>query len=209
MSRTHQLSAERVHHAWDTGLPPLPAIEPLPEAQADAAPKKEETGGRFDPYSQYEFVSLPDAKSALPDVDLPYIDIPPANLTAPNGGAGKDSARVFFGADPLAPDREAIAPEVLSALVLGATGRHDAPELQLDAAHPRTFLHAVPAPTEEPPAYIPLTFSDEQLAQIWIADETAPGGRRRATQRDVEELNADKKAQMIAEWRASKVPTLR
>ena len=101
-------------------------------------------------------------------------------------------------------DRESIAPEVLNALILGATGRHDAPELQLDAAHPKTYLHAVPSLHDEPPVYVPLVFTDEQLEQIWIADNEAPGGRRRATQRDVEEINAAKKADMIAEWRASK-----
>jgi spore germination cell wall hydrolase CwlJ-like protein len=90
-------------------LPPLLAIEPVLEPQADAAPKKDESG-RFDPYSKYEFAALPDAQSALPDIDLPYTDMPPVNLTAPPSGAGKDGARVFFSADPMAVVQETIAP---------------------------------------------------------------------------------------------------
>jgi len=90
-------------------LPPLLAIEPVPEAQVDATPKKDESG-RFDPYSKYEFAALPDQQSALSDVDLPYIDMPPANLTAPSGGEGKNAGRIFFGADPMAVEQAAIAP---------------------------------------------------------------------------------------------------
>ena len=47
-------------------LPPFRrvAIEPAPEAEADASPKKDETAGRFDPYAQYEFVTAPDEKIA-------------------------------------------------------------------------------------------------------------------------------------------------
>lgn len=90
-------------------LPPMLAIAPLPEP--DVAPKKD-IGGRFDPYSQYEFGEVPPAGSATPDVDLPYVDMPPAHLTAvaPQHGNGKASALVFFGVNPIAPEREAIAP---------------------------------------------------------------------------------------------------
>ena len=47
-------------------LPPLPpalAIEAAPEADAETAIKKDETAARFDPYSQYEFVTAPDERS--------------------------------------------------------------------------------------------------------------------------------------------------
>jgi hypothetical protein len=92
-------------------LPPLLAITPMPEPDTDAAPKKD-AGGRFDPYSQYEFSEVSPAGTQTPDVDLPYVDIPPAHLiaVAPQHGKGKDSALVFFGAEPIAPEREAIAP---------------------------------------------------------------------------------------------------
>jgi spore germination cell wall hydrolase CwlJ-like protein len=91
-------------------LPPLLAIGPVPET--DAALKKSETGGRVDRYSEYEFAGVPDQRPPTPDVDLPYVDLPPAHLigVAPNRGAGKEAGRVFFGADPMALQQEAIAP---------------------------------------------------------------------------------------------------
>jgi len=96
-------------------LPPLPpalAIEPAPETEVEASMKKNESTGRFDPYSQYEFVTAPDEKSKTPDIDLPYADIPPANLTptAPQKAAGKDAAQLYFGIDSMAGGRESIAP---------------------------------------------------------------------------------------------------
>jgi spore germination cell wall hydrolase CwlJ-like protein len=93
-------------------LPPVLAVEPMPEAAVDPTAKNEKDAGRFEPYSEYEFPEVPDHGSAAVDVDLPYADIPPANLTAiaPRGAAAKDDGRIFFGVDPLAPEREAIAP---------------------------------------------------------------------------------------------------
>jgi spore germination cell wall hydrolase CwlJ-like protein len=96
-------------------LPPLPpalAIEPVPEADADTAAKKDESADRFDPYSQYEFVTAPDEMTWTPDVDLPYADIPPTNITptAPHPGSVKDATRLYFGVDPLASGQEGIAP---------------------------------------------------------------------------------------------------
>jgi spore germination cell wall hydrolase CwlJ-like protein len=90
-------------------LPPLLAIEPVP--QADAALKKEETGGRFEPYSEYEFAAVPD-KQASPDVDLPYVDLPPVHLTgpAPSHAEVKDAGRIFFGTNPLAGVQAPITP---------------------------------------------------------------------------------------------------
>src|SRR5476651_2046093 len=94
-------------------LPPLPeiaALDPMPDAEVDA--KSDKAGERFEPYSEYEFPEVSDRGPAAPDVELPYTDIPPANLTAvaPNGGAGKDAGRLFFGADPLAAQEQAISP---------------------------------------------------------------------------------------------------
>ena len=93
-------------------LPPLPpslTAEPTPPAEPA---KKEEGTSRFDPYYKYEFVTAPDEGTQTPDIDLPYADIPPANLTpaAPPKNAGKDAAQLFFGIDSLAGGREAIAP---------------------------------------------------------------------------------------------------
>jgi hypothetical protein len=93
-------------------LPPILAIEPVPEAELDASLKKDEPGGRFDPYAKYEFPDAAGERTAMPDVDLPYIDLPPTNLigVAPRSGGGKDAGQVFFGAAPMAPEQEAIAP---------------------------------------------------------------------------------------------------
>jgi spore germination cell wall hydrolase CwlJ-like protein len=95
-------------------MPPLPPeidIDAGPQADADASLKKEENA-RFEPYGQYEFGPAPDQRSATPDVDLPYTDIPPANLTptAPQSAAGKDATQLFFGADSMAVGGARIAP---------------------------------------------------------------------------------------------------
>jgi len=93
-------------------MPPLPAIEPAPETEANTSLKKDDVSARFDPYSQYEFVTAPDQKTSTPDVDLPYADIPPANLTpaAPHPATGKAATQLYFGIDSMAGGREAIAP---------------------------------------------------------------------------------------------------
>jgi hypothetical protein len=90
-------------------LPPMLAIDPKPDVDGDASLKN---GGRFEPYSEYEFPEGSDHAALAPDVDLPYVDIPPVNLTAaaPNGGLGKDAGHLFFGADPFSAQEQAIAP---------------------------------------------------------------------------------------------------
>src|SRR5262249_16085411 len=87
-------------------LPPLPALVPAPEAQASR--KDDDFSGRFDSYSDYEFVTTPEEKTPSPDVDLPYADIPPANLTP--AVTGKEAKQLYFGTDAMAGVREAIAP---------------------------------------------------------------------------------------------------
>ena len=88
-------------------LPPLPpalAIAPAPDMQAEAALHKDDD--RFAAYSDYEFPA-PDTSTTF-DVDLPYRDLPPLHLTGRDESAPvkQDSARVFFGAAPLAPSEE-------------------------------------------------------------------------------------------------------
>jgi len=114
-------------------LPPLPqvlAIDPMPEAAVDSLAKNEKDVGRFEPYSEYEFPEVPDRNSATADVDLPYADIPPTDLTAvaPRGGVKKDDDNIFFGADPLAAERKAIAPWAPgeAPVVLASRGSGDA-----------------------------------------------------------------------------------
>jgi spore germination cell wall hydrolase CwlJ-like protein len=93
-------------------LPPLPAIEPVPQADAYAPLKSEEAHGRFDPYSDYEFATVPDGQLTSPDIDMPAADNPPGHVTSatPAHAAGKDGARIYFGADPLAAVQEPITP---------------------------------------------------------------------------------------------------
>ena len=88
-------------------LPPLLAIEPVPEMAVDASLDKGQP--RFDPYTQYEFATVPDERVLSPDNDESS-----AVRVAPDRGKSKakakDVGRVFFGADPFAPEQEAIAP---------------------------------------------------------------------------------------------------
>lgn len=104
-------------------LPPTLAIESVPQAEVDATLKKDENA-RFDPYAQYEFVPAPDQRTATPDVDIPYADIPPANLTptAPQNAPRKDAAQLFFGADSMAAGGGTIAPKIVPKIVPWAPG---------------------------------------------------------------------------------------
>jgi hypothetical protein len=94
-------------------MPPLPPVAVIgPQPQTEASLTIEKSGGRFEPYSEYDFPEAPGRDSATADVDIPYADIPPANLAAiaPQIPAKHDDGRIFFGGDPLAPEREAIEP---------------------------------------------------------------------------------------------------
>ena len=104
-------------------LPPALAIESVPQAEVDATLKKDENA-RFDPYAQYEFVPAPDQRTATPDVDIPYADIPPANLTptAPQNAPRKDAAQLFFGVDSMAAAGGTIAPKIAPKIVPWAPG---------------------------------------------------------------------------------------
>jgi spore germination cell wall hydrolase CwlJ-like protein len=121
-------------------LPPVPAIEPTPEADVDVAPEKEKTAGRFEPYSQYELPTVPDERPPTPDVDLPYTDIPPSNLTpvAPQKDTGKDAAQIYFGASPVIGGAEAIAPWAPgeAPVVLASRGDPDIKESALASRSP-------------------------------------------------------------------------
>ena len=92
-------------------LPPLLAIDPVPDVSAEA-PAKTDESERFDSYSKYEFVTAPADKTASPDIDLPYADIPPANLVpaVPPKGNGKEAAQLYFGIDSMTGGREELAP---------------------------------------------------------------------------------------------------
>lgn len=97
-------------------LPPMLAIEPVPQPDVDVALNMDEPGGRFDPYAKYEFADPAAEAPATPDVALPHKDLPPVDLTkAPSKKTAAKNppeadARIYFGVDPLASGRAAIAP---------------------------------------------------------------------------------------------------
>jgi spore germination cell wall hydrolase CwlJ-like protein len=92
-------------------LPPVSMTEP-PQVQSEPALKAGKDTGRFEPYSEYDFPEAPRPDSAAADIDIPYADIPPSNLAAiaPKIPAKHDDGRIFFGRDPLAPEREGMEP---------------------------------------------------------------------------------------------------
>jgi spore germination cell wall hydrolase CwlJ-like protein len=124
-------------------LPPAHAIESAPPAEVNA-PLKRDENARFDPYAQYEFVPPPDQRAATPDVDLPYADIPPANLTptAPQGSLRKDATQLFFGADSMAAGSEKIDSRIApwapgeAPVVLASRGDPDIKQSALSPALP-------------------------------------------------------------------------
>ena len=123
-------------------LPPLPpAIEPAPEAEAAPVAKDDETAARVEPYSQYEYVTAPDERSRTPDVDLPYADIPPSNITpaAPNAGSVKDATRLYFGVDPLASAPEEVSPWAPGEAPVVLASRGD-PDLKESAFAPSSHV---------------------------------------------------------------------
>jgi len=92
-------------------LPPVSKTEPAPQPDAHGAQGKDEAIDRFEPYAKYEFVTAPDDRSSTPDIDLPYVDIPPANLTpTAHPKVGKEATQLYFGMDLLAGAQAGIAP---------------------------------------------------------------------------------------------------
>ena len=124
-------------------LPPAHAIESASPAEVNA-PLKRDENARFDPYAQYEFVPPPDQRAATPDVDLPYADIPPADLTptAPQGSLRKDATQLFFGADSMTAGSERIASKIApwapgeAPVVLASRGDPDIKQSALSPALP-------------------------------------------------------------------------
>src|SRR5262245_20778059 len=116
-------------------LPPALTIESLPPAETNASVTKDENA-RFDPYAQYEFVPPPDQRSAMPDVDIPYADIPPSNLTptAPQGSLRKDTTELFFGVDSMAAGKIAPWAPGEAPVVLASHGDPDIKQSALSPA---------------------------------------------------------------------------
>jgi spore germination cell wall hydrolase CwlJ-like protein len=87
-------------------LPPLLAIEPVTQADVEAALRKDDdAGNRFDPYTQYEFASLPDAPQNAEAGAKPAKPVP-----RPDPKLAKEDARIYFGAAPLVARHEQLKP---------------------------------------------------------------------------------------------------
>lgn len=108
-------------------LPPMLAIEPVPQADAEAALRKDEGAGRIDPYTQYEFASVTDPPEVT-SADKP--ESAPA-APAPKRKSAKEAARIYFGAAPLLAAQETLKPyapgeePVLKVAKAGVSGDHD------------------------------------------------------------------------------------
>jgi spore germination cell wall hydrolase CwlJ-like protein len=94
-------------------LPPLLTINPVPSAEADAPLTEDPVTGRFDPYQDYEFASVPEEPPA--DIDAPDAGTSAAAKSTERAPvdtpqAGKESARIYFGGSPLAAGQESIMP---------------------------------------------------------------------------------------------------
>ena len=116
-------------------MPPLQESRAAPEA--DALPRKAEPAPRFDAYSKYEFPEALDAQTPLPDADLSSANIPPIKLApeAPKPSEVKDASQVYFGADPMTPQKAEISPwtpgEAPIVLASRATGDPDIKQTSL------------------------------------------------------------------------------
>ena len=75
-------------------------------------------------------------RSRTPDVDLPYADIPPSNITpaAPSPGSVKDATRLYFGVDPLASAPEGVSPWAPGEAPVVLASRGD-PDIKQSALH--------------------------------------------------------------------------
>ena len=121
-------------------VPPLPSISAI---EPEATPK-DEADGRFEPYAKYEFLT-PGDRSSTPDVELPYVDMPPANLTpvAPPG-AKKDSSQLYFGIGSMTGSGEGIAPwpPGEAPVVLASRGDPDIKQSALRPVSPENEIKA-------------------------------------------------------------------
>jgi spore germination cell wall hydrolase CwlJ-like protein len=91
--------------------------------------KSDEANSRFDPYSEYEFATVPDDQLTSPDVHLSSTD---------HSHGRKDGSQIYFGADPLAAVQEPITPWAPGeAPVVMASGDPDIKQSALAPPQPR------------------------------------------------------------------------
>jgi spore germination cell wall hydrolase CwlJ-like protein len=123
-------------------LPPLavmatlPPGEVVPPADGDAQAAAPESNLALSRFNEYELLRPLPEQSATPDVDLPYLDLPPADLTKlapPDDGEG-NAARLYFGIDPFGSIEQAMSPWAPGAapVILGQDATRD-PDIKLSA----------------------------------------------------------------------------
>ena len=129
-------------------LPPLVAIEPVPQAQADAPLKSDEAEAASILTRNTNSPRLPDEQLAPPDIDLPYVDIRRRLTELRRRRQGR--RRIYFGADPLAAGQEAITPWAPGeAPVVMASGDPDIKQSALAPPQPAaTTKPAKPSPAK-------------------------------------------------------------
>ncbi|HEU5016463.1 MAG TPA: cell wall hydrolase [Pseudolabrys sp.] len=91
-----------------TPLPPLPAmlaIQPMPETEIEIGLKPEGANGPIDAFGQYVFGAVPDRMS-----DKAASVASRASSTAPYRKDSRETARIFFGGEPLVSEEEEITP---------------------------------------------------------------------------------------------------
>ncbi len=120
-------------------LPPVAAVQPGPDAQVEAALPGKKDGGRFEPYSDYEFPGVVEPDIANADIELPDADPAPAksaSLTPPRA-TSSEPGQVFFGVDPMTAEREVLAPWAPgeAPVVMGLRGGSDN-DVKLSALQP-------------------------------------------------------------------------
>ena len=86
---------------------PQLAIAPMPDAAVDSSLDK--GGPRFDPYSQYEFATVPDSQLLDPNITARAASAPDQGKVIDQAKA-KNLGHVFFGTHPFGAEQQAIAP---------------------------------------------------------------------------------------------------
>jgi hypothetical protein len=128
-------SDSRVSRARDPmpPLPPLLAIHPVPQAEPEIQFTEDVVVGRFDPYQDYEFMSLPDEPPAGGKEATPNLPAE-ADASAP---PHKEAARIYFGGDPLAAAQQGIKPWAPGqAPSIRSVNRTGDPDIKLAALDP-------------------------------------------------------------------------
>lgn len=90
-------------------LPPMLPVPPMPPAEAAAPFMNGAAANRIDPYMQYEFASVTNEPSAEGGAAPPTSRVK-ARTMPTHRTLGQDTARIYFGTDPLVTGQKEITP---------------------------------------------------------------------------------------------------